>query len=166
MTTDRTNQQSIEARLSRLEDIEAIKLLKVEYCDHCDNDYHPDGIAGLFSETGVWDGGFMGRFAGREAIREHFRGTSDVMGFAIHHVTNPLICVSGDTATGQWYLWQPCTQTKRNTAMWLAARYNETYERTPTGWQFSEMIISPKMFSPYEQGWAEVQFAAGGPRES
>ena len=61
-------------------------------------------------------GGFMGRFEGVEAIREHFSGVSSIMEFAIHHVTNPLITITDDdpdAATGLWYLWQPCTQTTR-----------------------------------------------------
>jgi hypothetical protein len=155
---------SIEQRLRRLEDEAAIKVLKARYCEFCDNDYDPDGIASLFIETGVWDGGFMGRFEGREAIRTHFQGTSTVMGFAIHHVTNPIIEIDTDTASGQWYLWQPCTQTKSNRGIWLAARYRETYKRTDAGWRFDQMIIDPKMFAPYEGGWAETTFVAGGPR--
>jgi ketosteroid isomerase-like protein len=156
---------SLEQRIQTLEDVEAIKRLKAQYCAFCDDAYDPDGITSLFTEDGVWDGGFMGRFEGRAAIREHFAGTSAIMGFAIHHVTNPLIDVSGDTATAQWYLWQPCTQTTRRTrAIWLAARYDDTCVRTENGWRFEAMIINPRMFAPYEEGWAEVPFLAGGPR--
>ena len=43
----------------------------------------------------------MGRFERREAIRTHFQRTSSVMGFAIHHVTNPIIDIQSDTAQGQ-----------------------------------------------------------------
>ena len=49
----------------------------------------------------------MGRFEGAEAIRDHFAGVSSIMGFAIHHVTNPLITIADDdpdAAKGQWYL--------------------------------------------------------------
>ena len=106
---------------------------------------------------------------GQAAIRAHFATVADVMGFAIHHVTNPLIEVVGDTATGQWYLWQPCTQTRprdgAERALWLAARYEETYRRMDGGWRFVEMIIHPRLFAPYEGGWAETKFVAGGPRD-
>ena len=156
---------SIEQRLQRLEDESEIKQLKAKYCEFCDNSYDPEGIASLFIQSGVWDGGFMGRFEGREAIRTHFQRTSSVMGFAIHHVTNPIITIQADTAQGQWYLWQPCTQSKSNQAIWLAARYRETYVRTSDGWRFDQMIIDPKMFAPYEGGWAETPFIAGGPRD-
>lgn len=158
---------TLEERVQRLEDESAIKVLKGRYCEFCDNQYDPDGIASLFVVGGVWDGGFMGRFEGREAIREHFRGTSAVMGFAIHHVTNPIIEIYGDTAKGQWYLWQPCTQTRKSgktSGIWLAARYRETYVRSADAWLFDQMIIDPKMFAPYDGGWVETPFIAGGPR--
>ncbi len=38
-------------------DIEQIKQLKHRYCAYCDEQYDPDGIASLFTEDGVWDGG-------------------------------------------------------------------------------------------------------------
>ena len=57
---------SLEERVQRLEDVEAIKVLKAEYCAYCDDHYDPDGIASLFVEHGVWDGGFM---AGSRATR-------------------------------------------------------------------------------------------------
>lgn len=156
---------SIEERVQRLEDEAAIKVLKARYCQFCDDDYDAEGIASLFVEGGVWDGGFMGRFEGREAIHAHFDRTSSVMVFAIHHVTNPIIEVEGDSAKGQWYLWQPCTQSRQQQAIWLAARYRETYARTPEGWRFDQMIIHPRMFAPYADGWAETQFVVGGPRD-
>ncbi len=159
---------SLEERVQRLEDESAIKVLKGRYCEYCDNAYDPDGIASLFVEAGIWDGGFMGRFEGRDAIREHFAGTSAVMGFAIHHVTNPIIEVDGDRARGQWYLWQPCSQTRRNgesRGIWLAARYRDRYVRTGDGWRFEAMIIDPKLFAPYEGGWVETPFIAGGTRD-
>ena len=64
---------SIEQRLRRLEDEAAIKVLKARYCEFCDNDYDPDGIASLFIETGVWDGGFMGRFEGARRSERIFK---------------------------------------------------------------------------------------------
>ena len=54
---------TLEQRVQRLEDESAIKALKARYCEHCDNAYDPDGIASSFIAEGVWDGGFMGRFA-------------------------------------------------------------------------------------------------------
>ena len=159
--------KTLEERIQTLEDIEAIKVLKSRYCAYCDSAYNAKGIASLFVDDGIWDGGFMGRFEGAQAIRAHFESVSSVMGFAIHHLTNPIIEISpedNNRASGSWYLWQPCTQTTRsNRALWLAANYKDTYTKTNHGWQFVNMIITPKMFSPYESGWAEVPFIGEQP---
>ena len=89
--------RNFEERLLRLEDIEAIKALKHQYCLYCDNDYDPEGLASLFTEDGVWDGGLFGVASGRDGIRKFFGETTKVVKFAIHHVTNPMIEVNGDT---------------------------------------------------------------------
>ncbi len=44
-------------KIQWLFDIEQIKQLKHRYCAYCDEQYDPDGIASLFTEDGVWDGG-------------------------------------------------------------------------------------------------------------
>jgi hypothetical protein len=148
---------TLEARVRRLEDIEAIKALKHQYCLHCDNDYDPDGLAGLFTEDGVWDGGLFGLAESRDGIREFFTETSKVVKFAIHHVTNPLIEVDGDTATGHWYLWQPMVMRDADQALWLAARYNETYRRGEDGaWRFERLTLGIRMLSPYEEGYGKL----------
>ena len=54
------NSQELEKRLQTLEDIEAIKRLKARYCAMCDAGYDSDGLAGLFTEDAVWDGGSFG----------------------------------------------------------------------------------------------------------
>ena len=159
--------KTLEERIQTLEDIEAIKVLKSRYCAYCDSAYNAKGIASLFVDDGIWDGGFMGRFEGAKAIRAHFESVSSVMGFAIPPLTNPIIEISpedNNRASGSWYLWQPCTQsTRSNRALWLAANYKDTYTKTKPGGHFVNMIITPKMFSPYEAGWAEVPFIGGHP---
>jgi len=42
----------------------------------CDNHYDADGIASLFTEDAVWESPALGRFEGRDAIRNFFRGAS------------------------------------------------------------------------------------------
>ena len=49
--------EDLERRIKNLEDIEAIKGLKARYCSYCDDSYDAEGIAGLFTEDAVWDGG-------------------------------------------------------------------------------------------------------------
>ena len=74
--TERTDQNvklrvdKIERRLQILEDAEAIRNLKAHYAALCDDNYDADGIAELFCEDAIWESTTLGRFEGREMIRE------------------------------------------------------------------------------------------------
>ncbi len=152
------NLEDLERRLRVLEDIEAIKKLKARYCAYCDNNYDADGIAALFTEDAVWDGGKFGRYEGREAIRTFFRGAPRIFPFAIHQVMNPIIEVEGEQAKGQWYLFQPATLAEGNQAVWLAARYEEEYVKVGSEWKFKRLKVFPSFLTPYDQGWVKKRF--------
>lgn len=149
----------LAARIRRLEDIEALKQLKHRYCAACDDDYDPERLAPLFTEDAVWDGGAMGCFEGRAAIRAFFEGASTLAPFAIHHVTNPVIEVEGDRAFGQWYLWEPIVFAQGDQALWMAGRYDDRYRREGDRWLFEKVAVDLRMLSPYEQGFAKVRLA-------
>ena len=153
------NLEDLERRLRVLEDIETIKKLKARYCAYCDNNYDADGIAALFTEDAVWDGGNFGRYEGREAIRTFFRGAPRIFPFAIHQVMNPIIEVEGEQAKGQWYLFQPATLAEGNQAVWLAARYEEEYVKVESEWKFKRLKVFPSFLTPYDQGWVKKRFA-------
>ena len=80
--------ERMERRLQLLENAEAIRNLKARYAALCDNQYDADGIASLFTEDAVWESPGLGRFEGREAIRNFFRGASAIFSFAIHYSLN------------------------------------------------------------------------------
>ncbi len=62
--------------MARLADIEEIKNLKARYCD---DNYDADGIASLFIEDGIFDGGLSRPVSeGREAVRQRFQGDPPV----------------------------------------------------------------------------------------
>jgi SnoaL-like domain len=153
--------EEIERRLQMIEEVEAIKRLKYQYCAYCDDNYNADGIASLFEEDAVWDGGGFGRYQGREAIRGFFRGAPRVLSFAAHQVMNPIIEVRGDKATGIWKLFQPCTQVIASgpRAVWLAATYNDDYVKAGGRWRFKRLKVNSLFFTPYEDGWVKKQFA-------
>ena len=88
----------LEQRVQALEDVNAIRHLKARYAAYCDDQYNPDGLAALFTEDAVWESQGLGRFEGRDAIREFFRGASQLFTFAIHYSLNGQIDVQGDTA--------------------------------------------------------------------
>lgn len=157
----------LASRLCRLEDIEAIKQLKALYCARCDDSYDADGLAALFTEDAVWDGGnTFGRVESREAIRRHFAGASKRVTIARHQIMNPIVEVDGDRATGHWLLFQPCTNATREgeEAMWLAATYADTYQRSadgPQGWLISAMMIDVAFFTPFDRGWVAQRYLPG-----
>ena len=143
-------------KVQMLEDVDAIKRLKHQYCD---DNYNPDGIAGLFVEDAVWEGGEFGRYVGREAIRNFFGGAPKVLSLAAHQVMNPIIDVDGDHARGEWKLFQPCTLETNHgpRAMWLAATYHDEYVRTMEGWKYKDLKVDVLFFTPHDQGWVKTR---------
>lgn len=151
---------ALEERMQAVEDVNAIRNLKSLYAAYCDNNYNPDGIASLFTDDAVWESKGLGRFEGREAIRDFFRGVSHVFTFAIHYSLNGQIDVNGDTAEAQWYLFMPCTLGVDNRAMWRAGIDHETYIRVDGEWKFSSKESAPLFHTPYEEGWAKIRFGS------
>lgn len=157
---------SLAQRVRLLEDLEEIKQLKALYCQYCDggwdrptHDY--DRIAALFTEDAVTDG-TAGRTEGRENIRRLYR-SYQVTPFAFHRVTNPIIKVAGDQATGNWHvlvaLARPDSQ-----AVWIAGIYDEEYVRTRDGWRIKLLKFTPAFITRYEQGWGKERTAPVQPR--
>jgi uncharacterized protein (TIGR02246 family) len=82
-----------------LEDKDAIREVMAEYCFRLDNDRFAD-MAALFTEDGTWDTAF-GKGTGRtgvEALVRSMRQSATVRPRAIHHVTNIVIKLDGDSA--------------------------------------------------------------------
>jgi ketosteroid isomerase-like protein len=112
----------------------------------------------MFVEDGIWDGTPVAGYAkGREQIRELFQKFAAVP-FIIHYVTNPLIEVDGDTATGHWHALVTATTPDR-AALWSLGMYDEKYVRTAEGWKIQTLRFISAANSPYDLGWAEKQFA-------
>jgi ketosteroid isomerase-like protein len=148
--------EDIQKRLGVLEDIDSIKKLKARYCAYCDDNYNLDGLASLFTEDAVWDGGpFRGRHEGREAIREFFTDAPQRLPFAVHMVLNPVIEVDGDTAKGMWYLFQSCTYAEGNKAVWGSARYDEEYVKVNGEWKFKNLKLTSFFWTPFDEGWVK-----------
>ena len=83
-----------------LEEKDAIREVLAQYCFALD-DGRFDDMAACFAEDGTWQT-FFGKATGRKAIaefaaglRSHRRGPTPR---AIHHVTNVVIALDGDTA--------------------------------------------------------------------
>jgi ketosteroid isomerase-like protein len=157
--TDEIDLKSIAERVRRLEDLEGIKDLHARYAEVCDDGYDAQGIAQLFTEDCVWDGGeTLGRVEGIEALREFFAGAGKRFTFAVHFMMAPRtsIATNGDSATGSWYLLEPCTiaEDGREEAFWVAAVYDAEYRKDSDGWRFHRLVVDTRMLAPHVGGWA------------
>lgn len=160
--------ESLAQRVRRLEDLEQIKQLKALYCQYCDggwdrptHDY--DAIAALFTEDAVTEG-TAGRTEGRENIRRLYR-SYQVTPFAFHRVTNPIIKLAGNRATGNWHVLVALTRPDGQ-AVWVAGIYDEEYQRTRDGWRIKLLKFTPAFITPYEQGWGKERAMAVQPARS
>ena len=159
--------KTIEQRLQALEDREEIIKLKARYVNYNDGGWAgpthsaPEAIADMFVEDGIWDRSpHVGCAAGREAIRQLFRSFGAVP-FIVHYVTNPLIEVAGDRATGHWHVLVTSTLPDR-TAVWTLGIYEDQYVRTADGWKFKSVRFTAAANTSYELGWGKMQYAFAG----
>jgi ketosteroid isomerase-like protein len=148
--------------MRRLLDIQAISELKYRYCAYCDDNYDADGIASCYAEDGVMGSVGAPLYEGREAIRTLFKTAPSTYLFAIHSVSNPIIKVDGDTATGSWKLFQPCTLAHEGgpRAVWIAGNYADTYVRKDGRWLIQRCIVTLHFVSPFDEGWVKQRFMA------
>ena len=154
----RAQLEKLESRVRDLEAAEEIRNLKATYAAACDDKYNPDAIAELFVEDAVWESDGLGKFEGREAIREFFRGISSYFTFALHYGLNPKIEVAGDTARARWYLFMPCTVSDGGRALWRAGIDDEEYVRVDGQWMFKHKKSTTIFNTPFEEGWAKTRF--------
>ncbi len=154
----------MEDRLYRLEQIELIRCLKAKYCMLCDTGYDADALASLFTESGIWDGGDLGCFEGKDRVRRFFANMPSVMSFAVHHITNSAIELgeNAKTARGTWYLLQTATLSADNQAVWLSGLYQDDLVLEADGWKFSRISISTRFFTPHQEGWAKTPLLGMG----
>ena len=139
------NPQDLESRITRLEDIESIKQLKARYCEICDDMHNPDRITSLFAEDGIWESRDFGKAKGHAAIRDLFQGFHDMFSFSQHNITNPIIEVNGDNATGIWYLIGPWDNSKDGRKIWMTARYDDDYVKVDGVWKYQHLRAEIRM---------------------
>jgi hypothetical protein len=155
--------------LRRLDDVEEIKKLKTRYCAACDGgwdggaSHDTEAIVSLFTEDGVWDGGVYGSRQGREALRAYYHQTrASEIPMAYHLLTNPVIEVAGDAATGSWKL--TIFLTMPDGACFLVGGvFDDDYARTAEGWRIKRSRFTLAVNSRYDGTWA-VSAAAEPPR--
>jgi hypothetical protein len=76
--------------------------------------------------------------AGRDQVVDFMRSSLGPEIITVHHVHHPEIAVSGETATGSWYLQDTVIITEHRMLLRGAAFYADRYARTDDGWRIAE----------------------------
>jgi hypothetical protein len=128
--------------LQYLLDLEEIKQLRYSFSWALETST-PDDLADLFTEDGWIEVGPWGRMNGQAAIRRGYgRAYKETPPWrAMHAVTNPRIKITGDEATGTWYLLD-CTAIEPGmNPLRVLGVYDETYRRVDSVWKMSSMTL-------------------------
>jgi ketosteroid isomerase-like protein len=136
--------KELEKRVAALEDIEDIKKLHREYLFWFNNQQWEEMID-CFAENATAEIGAHGLRRGKEEITKLFkinianRVTSWKGG---HFVTQPVISIDGDKATGHWLLHIFVFHTQTPTGpsyKWTQGRYDCEYAKVNGKWKFSSL---------------------------
>ncbi len=156
-------ESTIEKRIAILEDIEAIKKLKSLYCYLVDAGINGDGskmdeLMTHFAEDAWIDFGEADTpdiHKGRDAVAKFYKeNVCSLLSYSAHIVANPIIEVSGDEATGRWYVFVPCILRETNSALWLSGKYKEEYVKINDRWKWRSMTFRAEIQTPFEgKGW-------------
>lgn len=152
----------LERRIARLEDIELIRRLKAAYCHLADEAYgNPDKWNELldhFIDESWLDFGDYGFYKGKQEVRIFFTEvTHSFLSYAAHMVSNPVIEVNENYATGSWYFHCPATERTRSTALWVQGRYNDEFVKVEKTWKWKSITCRFDFISPFDEGWAKTR---------
>jgi len=148
---------SLESKIAYLMDLEEIRQLLYRYCLYNDGGWpeqpvsHQGPSADLFTEDGVWDGGPIGKVEGREAIRKMFASFA-ALPMAYHAVMNPVIEITGDSATGHWHRVGGGMGMDGSSTFGIGG-YDDEYVRTPEGWRIKRMRVLWGRRTILPNGW-------------
>jgi len=158
--------ENLENRISVLEDIEAIKQLKSMYCYLADagiagDEKKMDDLVARFTEDAWVDFSEFGVHKGKKAIEVFYKEVvTQTLSYSAHMVANPVIEVDGNNASGNWYVFVPCTLRSTGKAAWLQAKYEEVYRKIDGKWYWKSMIARFDYISPFEEGWAKTRMVS------
>jgi hypothetical protein len=123
-----------------LADVAAIEHVKYRYLRGLDTK-HWDDFAKTLTEDIKGDyGSSLGKelhFTNRTDLVDYMRSAMGPGVITEHRVTHPEITVSGDEATGTWYLQDRVIVPEFNFMLIGAAFYHDRYRRTADGWRIS-----------------------------
>jgi SnoaL-like domain len=121
-------------------DVEAIKQLKYRYLRALDTKHWDDFADTLAEDIAADYGPSIGEelhFTNRNDLVNYMRSALGPAVITEHRVTHPEISVTGDTASGNWYLQDRVIVAEFNFMLIGAAFYRDRYRRTEDGWKIS-----------------------------
>jgi hypothetical protein len=125
---------------AEIADIEAIKQVKFRYLRALDTK-HWDDFANTLTDDVIGDyGSSVGKelhFANRVDLVNYMRKNLGPAVITEHRVTHPEITVTGDEASGTWYLQDRVIVAEFDFMLIGAAFYHDRYRRTDDGWKIS-----------------------------
>jgi hypothetical protein len=125
---------------ANIADIEAIKQVKYRYLRALDTKHWDDFADTLAEDIKADYGPSIGaelHFTNRTDLVEYMRTSLGPNVITEHRVTHPEIIVTGDTASGSWYLQDRVIVAEFNFMLIGAAFYRDQYRRTDDGWKIS-----------------------------
>ena len=124
---------SNDQALQELLDQHAITKLMNRYIDRIDAK-DPQGAAACFAEDGV--GVYWGDYRGRAAIAERLTGILAAFSATSHHLTNVLLEIEGDRATGLSYVYAFHRYAENFEPMHYWGRWVDELQRVDDQWLF------------------------------
>lgn len=125
-----------------LADYLAVTDLKHRYCHYIDHGEY-EAWADLFTPDGAFHRGGTETYRGYDELLEFASEVFDgEYEYSAHFVTNPVIDIAGDEATGQWYLYLPLAKSD-GTVGWLQGDYDDTFRRRNGEWMIESVTITP-----------------------
>jgi hypothetical protein len=117
--------------------VREIEQLKFRYTRALDLKQWDDFAATLTADVSASYGAKLS-FTGRDEVVTFMRNSLGPDIITVHHVHHPEIVVSGDQATGTWYLQDTVIITEHRMLLRGAAFYTDRYVHTGSGWQIAE----------------------------
>lgn len=142
---------SIEQRVQRLEDLEEIRGLRMEY-HHCVNDDRFVEAVWIFTDDAYVEYQGVGDAKGRDEIVQLFASLSNAVTLIKQFVSNHMVTIDGDEASGIAYLDARYAQDGKS--LIAAVRFDDRYRRMPDGWRISDFRATVQFSVPVQEGWA------------
>ena len=142
---------------ARLADRLAIQDLRYRYCYLID-DGDLAALPALFTEDVNLDYGGMGTYDGHDGVAEFAALVESTLQRTTHLVTNSLVDVDGDRASGRHYVLSSVTFDD-GTGGWRIGQYVDEYRRVDGEWLIAEaqLRFTHSMDYDAETGWGDFR---------